>query len=103
MISFLMFLFIVLCFVLAFFVLLQQGKGDLGLGGLMGNQQLFGGSGGQQFFERATWIMIAIFVSGALGLTILKTRSTQVSSIVGYKETKPVQAPLPSSEPVTEK
>lgn len=67
-------LFIFLCLFLVLFILLQQGKGDLGLGGLGGaGQSFFGGSGGQEFFEKATWTMGAIFMVGALGLAMLKT------------------------------
>lgn len=44
---------------------------------------LFGGSGGQNFFERATWIMGALFICGALGLTILKSRTQSASILEG--------------------
>ena len=84
MFVFLMILFVILCVFLALFVLMQQGKGDMGLGGLGGGSQvLFGGSGGQDFFEKATWVMGAIFMIGSLGLTMLK--SSQTSRIKGYQ------------------
>jgi preprotein translocase subunit SecG len=82
MVTFLMILFVILCFFLAIAILIQQGKGDMGLGGLGGGgQMLFGGSGGQDFFEKITWIMGAIFILGALGLTILKSRESEKSRI----------------------
>ncbi len=88
MVTFFMILFVILCFFLALFILLQQGKGDMGLGGLSGGSQaLFGGSGGQEFFERVTWVMVAIFIAGSLGLTIFKSRATQVTRV-----TLPAQA-----------
>jgi preprotein translocase subunit SecG len=96
MYAFLMTLFIILCFFLSIFVLIQQGKGDLGLGSMSGSQMLFGGSGGQDFFEKATWIMGAIFMLGALGLAILKSKEVHSSILDGAKApiSAPVQAPL---------
>lgn len=89
MFAFLMVLFVILSIVLAFFILLQQGKGDMGLGGMGGgNQMLFGGSGGQDFFERATWIMGLMFVFGSLGLAILNSKQSQSSQLQGYSSTK---------------
>ena len=82
-------LFIVLCFFLAIFILLQQGKGDMGLGGLGGGgQALFGGSGGQEFFERITWAMVTIFIVGSLSLAILKSRAVLTSRIADYRTTQ---------------
>jgi preprotein translocase subunit SecG len=93
-------LFVILCFLLILIVLLQQGKGDMGLGGLGGgSQMLFGGSGGQEFFEKVTWTMITLFIVGALGITILKnktTLSTRVSkSTVSFKQK---QTPKPTPQ-----
>lgn len=85
-------LFIILCFFLGLSILIQQGKGDMGLGGLGGGgQMLFGGSGGQDFFEKMTWVMGALFIFGALGLTILKTKEvskSQLSSFISTEQTK---------------
>jgi len=84
-------LFILLCLVMVLFILIQPGKGDMGLGSLGGGgQQLFGGSGGQNFFAKATWIMGAVFIVGALSLTILKTNYQEKSRLAGY--VAPVQA-----------
>ena len=83
MITLLTILFVILCFCLATIILLQQGKGDMGLGSMAGGQMLFGGSGGQTFFERATWIMGAIFVFGSLGLAILKSKEVRSSRLQG--------------------
>ncbi len=81
MVTFLTVLFVILCLFLILFILIQQGKGDMGLGSLGGGQALFGGSGGQDFFEKATWIMGALFIFGALGLTILKTKEMSKSKL----------------------
>ena len=94
MITLLMTLFVILCFLLALVILLQQGKGDMGLGGLGGGgQMLFGGSGGQDFFERITWIMVAIFISGSLGLAILKSHAVLTSRIAGQRIEQQIPAP----------
>jgi preprotein translocase subunit SecG len=99
MFAFLMTLFIILCLFLVLFILIQQGKGDMGLGSLGGSQMLFGGSGGQNFFEKATWIMGAIFVCGALGLTILGTKQKEASRLSdGYHA--PVKANSQQGVPV---
>ncbi|MFA5305861.1 MAG: preprotein translocase subunit SecG [Candidatus Babeliales bacterium] len=96
MYAFLMTLFIILCFFLSLFILIQQGKGDLGLGSMSGSQMLFGGSGGQDFFEKATWIMGVIFMLGALGLAILKSKEVHSSILDGSKApiSAPAQAPV---------
>ncbi len=66
-------------------ILIQQGKGDMGMGSLGGStQMLFGGSGGQNFFEKATWILGAIFLFGSLGLTVLKAKITRESGLKGF-------------------
>ena len=83
MFAFLMFFFVILCLFLALFILIQQGKGDLGLGSMGGSQMLFGGSGGQNFFEKATWVMGAIFILGSLGLSVLKSREQRASILEG--------------------
>lgn len=90
-----MFLFVFLSVFLVLFILIQQGKGDMGLGSLgRGGQTLFGGSGGQDFFEKTTWIMGAIFLSGALFLTVWKTKEAESSRLAGYK------APITQKAPV---
>ena len=49
----------------------------MGLGSLGGgSQMLFGGSGGQDVFQKATWVMGAIFMIGSLGLALMKKPSS---------------------------
>ena len=85
MVALLMGLFILLSLFMVLFILIQPGKGDMGLGSIGGgSQQLFGGSGGQNFFEKATWIMGAVFILGALSLTILKTKHQEKSKVSSY-------------------
>lgn len=78
--------FIFLAFLLGIIVLLQQGKGDMGMGGIgASSQMLFGGSGGQDFFEKVTWTFGFLFIFGALGLAILKSRNISQSKIASYR------------------
>lgn len=75
LIGFLTTLFVVICLMLIILILIQKGKNSTGLGGLGGSAQaLFGASGGQDMFQKVTWILVAIFLFGSLGLAIYKTR-----------------------------
>jgi protein translocase SecG subunit len=97
MVLFLTILFAILCVFLVLFILIQQGKGDMGLGGLGGGQMLFGGSGGQDFFQKATWIMGSIFILGALGFSVLKTKETSKSRIEKFATTTKQNSELPEN------
>jgi len=83
MFTLLLVLFMIVSFFMAFIILLQQGKGDMGLGSMGGTQMLFGGSGGQGFFEKLTWAFGAIFIFGALGLAVLKAKEVRSSRLSG--------------------
>ena len=88
--GFLMTVFIVLTVFLAILILLQQGKGDMGLGSLAtSSQAFFGGSGGQEFFERLTWGLGLIFIAGSLALSVMKSRQSLNSQLSNYRA--PVQ------------
>jgi len=68
-------LFSFVCFLLVLVILIQQRKGGMGLGSLGGGaQMLFGGSGGQDIFQKITWVLGAIFMIGSLVLALLKTK-----------------------------
>ena len=68
-------LFAFICFLLVLLILIQQGKGGLGLGSLGGGaQMLFGGSGGQDIFQKITWVLGGIFMFGSLILALLKSK-----------------------------
>jgi protein translocase SecG subunit len=74
-ISLLTSLYMILCLMIIFLVLVQRGKGGMGLGNMGGgNQMLFGSSGGQDLFQKATWVMCALLLSGALVIGVLKTK-----------------------------
>ena len=79
-------LFVFVCFLLILVILVQQGKGGLGLGAIGGGaQMLFGGSGGQDIFQKVTWTLGAIFMLGSLGLFLLGSRKTSYSRFIGRK------------------
>ncbi len=66
---------------LALMILIQKSKGGMGLGALGGGAQtLFGGSGGQDLFQKITWLLGGIFIALSLGLAILRARSTKFDS-----------------------
>lgn len=93
--GFLLSIFVINCFLLVLIILIQQGKGNMGLGNLGGGaQMLFGGSGGQDIFQKITWVMGTIFMAGSLVLAIMKTSSTQTS-----RYARQAQMPI-SSAPV---
>jgi preprotein translocase subunit SecG len=105
-------LFTIMCFLLILVILVQKGKSSMGLGSLGGgSQMLFGGSGGQDIFQKSTWVMAALFMSGSLFLGLINKPSTsrilqnlseqqaiEQNPIVAPEITEPVQA----SEPVVE-
>lgn len=72
--GFLLTLYLINCFFLVLIILMQKGKGGLGLGGLGGGaQMLFGGSGGQDLFQKITWVLGSIFMAGAMILSLMKS------------------------------
>lgn len=84
--GFLVTLFVMCCFLLMFIIMLQEGKNSLGLGGMGGGaQMLFGGSGGQDIFQKTTWVLGAIFLFGSLALTLMKSRPESFSYLNSKK------------------
>ena len=65
--SLLVTLYMLISLFLVFIIMVQKGKGSMGLGSLGGGtQMLFGGSGGQDIFQKITWVLGAIFIGGFL-------------------------------------
>lgn len=88
-------LYLFICATLVLMILIQKGKSSMGLGGLGGgSQMLFGGSGGQDMFQKITWILTAIFLLGSLALSIMKTRQRDSFKYVQQKTAAP--KPLPN-------
>lgn len=74
-ISLLTFFYGFLCFFTILLVLIQRGKGNMGLGNVGGsNQAIFGSSGGQDIFQKITWICLILLLGGSLTLAVLKAR-----------------------------
>ena len=91
-------LFVFVCFLLILVILIQQGKGGLGLGAIGGGaQMLFGGSGGQDIFQKITWTLGAIFMLGSLGLFLLGSKKTSYSRFIGRMPSRPVSASFPEA------
>jgi preprotein translocase subunit SecG len=108
------FAFGLLCIFMIFLILMQKGKSSLGFGNLGGGTQLlFGGSGGQDLFQKVTWGMGALFIGGSLILAMLKKpSSSRVLSTIAQQQiptAAPVipapslpESPAPSAEQQTE-
>jgi preprotein translocase subunit SecG len=76
------FLFALMCIFLVLIILVQKGKSSLGIGSLGGsNQMIFGGGGGQNVFQKITWIMGGVLILGSLGMATMKYRSRNASII----------------------
>ena len=76
--GFLVTLFVIACLLLIVLILMQKSKGGMGIGTMGGgSQMLFGGAGGQDFFQKTTWVLGTILMAGSLGLGLMKARSGQ--------------------------
>ena len=86
--GFLLTLYIINCLLLILIILMQKGKGSMGLGGLGGGtQMIFGGSGGQDMFQKITWVLGTIFMVGALMLSLMKSSEHKSFSYVSTNYT----------------
>lgn len=86
-------LYLINCLFLVLIVLMQKGKSSLGLGGLGGGaQMLFGGSGGQDLFQKITWVLGSIFVIGSMFLSLMK--STEHKKFRYLAPTRTISQPI---------
>ena len=100
-------LYVVICLLLLFAVLLQQGKGgDIAAAfGGSGSQAAFGARAGATLLTRATTVLGALFMVGAIVLAILGERGpgSVLSGVdaqpVAPVETAPVEAPPAEAAP----
>lgn len=75
------FFFALLCILIVLMVLIQKGKSSLGIGSISGNNQmLFGGGGGQNLFQKITWVMGLVLIFGSVGLSTLKYKTYRNNS-----------------------
>lgn len=97
-------LFVLLCFLLMALILIQKSKGSLGLGNIGGSMQmLFGGSGGQDILQKATWLLGAVFMLSCLGLSIYKSKAPRTSySVNKYLKTTEESATPSAAQENTE-
>lgn len=102
--GFLVTLFIIVSLFLILIILLQKGKSSTGLGSLGGStQMLFGGSGGQDIFEKITWVLAAFFMFGSLALALMKSSSLRDSRFLARQRAARTEqsAQQPFEQPVT--
>lgn len=78
----------------------------MGIGNLGGGvQMLFGGSGGQDIFQKITWALGFAFMASSLGLALMKTSSFHQSKYLQGPRSAltmpqaPQQAPTPAPAP----
>lgn len=112
MISFLIFLHIVISISLIIVVLLQSSKGE-GLAGAFGGGSgisgaVFGGRGAASFLSRATSVLAIAFFVSCIVLTLLARTGTATKSSAVQEEAKkqstttfPSNQPPPTQQPAT--
>ena len=88
--SLLTFLYGFMCCLIILLVLIQRGKGSMGIGNMGGgNQMLFGSSSGQDIFQKVTWILCGLLLLGSLALSTLKTKYGKSHTEVNYTRNMP--------------
>ena len=93
-------LYLINCFLLVLIILLQKGKAGLGLGGLGGGaQMLFGGGGGQDLFQKITWVLGSIFMVGAMILSLMKSTEYKKFHYINTRNVIQQTLPAPTSAP----
>lgn len=98
--EFLLTLYLINCLLLVIIVLMQKGKSNLGLGGLGGGaQMLFGGSGGQDLFQKITWVLGTIFLTSSMLLSLMKSTEHKKFKYLSPSKTisQPIMPQMPSS------
>lgn len=95
------FLFAFVGFLLALLILIQKGSSSMGIGSMGGkNVMLFGSSGGQDMFQKATWVLGALFMAGSLALSVIKTNQERGARYLGhYKNILPTQTQRAPAQP----
>ena len=97
--GFLLTLYLINCFLLVLIILMQKGKGGLGLGGLGGGaQMIFGGGGGQDLFQKITWVLGSIFMFGAMILSLMKSTEHKKFRYVNTRQIAQQTLPQPMNQ-----
>ncbi len=88
-------IFVINSLLLLLIVMIQQGKGNMGLGNLGGaTQMLFGGTGGADIMQKTTWVLGTIFMTLSLVLALMKTmpsHSYSFSRKANMATTQPIE------------
>jgi preprotein translocase subunit SecG len=91
--------YVLVCTLLLLVILLQQGKGDIAAAfGGGSSQSAFGARAGATVLSKATAILAALFMLGALALAIIGQRGPG-SVISGAAPPRPVSAPAKPATP----
>jgi preprotein translocase subunit SecG len=91
--------YVLVCTLLLLVILLQQGKGDIAAAfGGGSSQSAFGARAGATVLSKATAILAALFMLGALALAIIGQRGPG-SVISGAAAPRPVSAPVKPATP----
>lgn len=92
--------FVIIAFFLVLIILVQQAKGSVGIGGMGGQaQMIFGGSGGQDIFQKITWGCVTFFMFIALLLALMKSNPSETSSRYLARKNNPMTAQTPAQSP----
>lgn len=71
----------------------------MGLGNVGGgNQAIFGSSGGQDIFQKITWIGLILLLSGSLVLSVLRGKE----KLQSYRSRSPFSSQQTSQDPFSE-
>src|SRR6195256_1904741 len=85
--------YVLTCFLLLMVILLQQGKGDMAAAfGGGSSQSAFGARAGATVLSKATAVLAALFMIGAMALAIMGQRGPG-SVVSGTPTPAPVKAP----------
>src|SRR5213076_1610074 len=84
--------YVLVCLILLMVILLQQGKGDMAAAfGGGSSQSAFGARAGATVLSKATAVLAALFMIGAMALAIMGQRGP--GSVVSGAGPAPVSAP----------
>ncbi len=77
-----------MCALMLVSILIQQSRGEIGFGAApsKGTQIVFGGSGGQEFFEKTTWLLGVIFLSSCVAMAYFQSKEQSRSILENYQK-----------------
>jgi protein translocase SecG subunit len=80
-------IYVVSSIFLILIILIQRTKSSVGFGLGSGSQMLFGGSGGQDMFQKATWVLGISFMAMSLWLALMKSEQSRTLRPLGGHST----------------